>query len=149
MACFCTHLYPFTVLRASPLAYSIRSRISCTYCIHLFQGNTSLLSAAANRFIPGIVGTGTEVLTRNTCRQHWNEALLLYLHRTGNTQSIPNLMSDDTPTSSPSVYGLPADLLEFFQSINIINSVSMCHTTARETYKTRMQIGQSLCQVSS
>ena len=25
----------------------------------------------------------------------------------------------------------------------------MCHTTARETYKTRMQIGQSLCQVSS
>jgi hypothetical protein len=41
------------------------------------------------------------------------EALLLYLHRTGNTQSIPNLMSDDTPTSSPSVYGLPADPLSF------------------------------------
>ena len=25
----------------------------------------------------------------------------------------------------------------------------MCHTTARETYKTRMQIGQSLCQIGS
>ena len=65
MACFCTHLCPFILFRVTiGIFYQVQNILHV--CIHLFHGNTSLLSAA-QRFSRNT----SRILTWNTCRQHW------------------------------------------------------------------------------
>ena len=64
MTSFRTHLCPFILFRVTiGIFYQVQNILYI--CIHLFHGNTSLLSAA-QRFSRNT----SRILTRNTCRQH-------------------------------------------------------------------------------
>ena len=106
-------------------------------CRHLVHRNTSLLS------VPAVA----RILATHTGRQHrkrFAPYVLTELEKLIITQSFRLMVSPNVALRFPGFQR--ADCL--FPIINVMQTVTVSKTTARETHELRFQIGQGLSQIS-